>query len=110
MLTLRRNLKKTRKTQHGSKLKSGETELAVTGSAFKILQLMGKAQELLYCTRVFARVKPEGKVRLLWCLCGEFEFLLRLFFIFLIRRIPAFRVSFHVLTCAAITQTTNRSA
>lgn len=64
MLTMRRNLEKHRTSQHGAKLKTGEVELAVTGSAFKILQLMGKAQDLLYYIRVFARVKPEGKVRL----------------------------------------------
>ena len=77
-LTMRRTCQKSRITQHESKLKSGEVELAVTGSAFKILQLMGKAQELLYCSRVFARIKPEGKVSLSRCVCGEFEF--RFFF------------------------------
>lgn len=70
---MRRTRQKCRTTQHESKLKSGEVELAVTGSAFKILQLMGKAQELLYYTRVFARVKPEGKVSSSMCICGEFE-------------------------------------
>jgi len=72
-LTLRHTRQKLRTLQHGSKLKSGEVELAVTGSAFKILQLMGRAPELLYCTRVFARVKPEGKVSLSRCARGEFE-------------------------------------
>lgn len=72
-LIMRRISQKHRTLQHGSKLKSGKVELAITGSAFKILQLMGKAHELLYCTRVFARVKPEGKVSLIRCVCGEFE-------------------------------------
>lgn len=72
-LKLRHTRQKLRTLQHGSKLKSGEVELAVTGSAFKILQLMGRAPELLYCTRVFARVKPEGKVSLSRCARGEFE-------------------------------------
>lgn len=62
ILTVRRNLGKHRITQHDADLKTGAVELAVTGSAFKILQLMGKAQDLLYSMRVFARVKPEGKV------------------------------------------------
>ena len=62
---VRRTFEKQRTTQHEAKLKTGEVELAVTGSAFKILQLMGKAQDLLYYMRVFARVKPEGKVRLI---------------------------------------------
>jgi hypothetical protein len=75
---LRRTHQKHRTSQHESKLKSGEVELAVTGSAFKILQLMGKAQQLLYYTRVFARVKPEGKVRRFGALCGDVE--LHLFF------------------------------
>ena len=97
-LTLSRSCQKRRTTQHESELKSGEVELAVTGSAFKILQLMGKAQKLLYYTRVFARVKPEGKVSLSICICGEFE--LHVFFNL---RIPVFRVFFLSLTCAAST-------
>lgn len=83
-------------TQHGDELKSGEVELAVTGSAFKILQLMGKAQELLYYTRVFARVKPEGKVSLSIDVCGEFE----LHVSFNLRNL--LRVSVPFLTCAAL--------
>ena len=49
--------------QHGADLESGALELAVTGSAFKMLQHAGRAAPLLYNTRIFARVKPEGKVR-----------------------------------------------
>lgn len=72
---MRRILEKQRTSQHEAKLKTGEVELAVTGSAFKILQLMNKAQDLLYYMRIFARVKPEGKVRSIYYeFCGDFRF------------------------------------
>lgn len=57
---------------------------------------MGKAQELLYYTRVFARVKPEGKVSSFGYVCGELE--LHVFFEL---RISMLRASFPFLTCAA---------
>jgi len=47
---------------YGPSLESGSTELAMTGSAFKMLHQTGLAPRLLYFTRVFGRVKPEGKI------------------------------------------------
>ena len=47
---------------YGASLESGSTELAMTGSAFKMLRQTGLAPRLLYFTRVFGRVKPEGKI------------------------------------------------
>ena len=57
--------------QHGADLESGAVELAVTGSAFKILAHAGKIAALLYYIRIFARVKPEGKVRRWVRRCGD---------------------------------------
>lgn len=50
-------------TQHAADLESGALELAVTGSAFKMLARTCRASPLLYYIRIFARTKPEGKVR-----------------------------------------------
>lgn len=50
-------------TQHAADLESGALELAVTGSAFKMLERACRASPLLYFIRIFARTKPEGKVR-----------------------------------------------
>jgi cation-transporting ATPase 13A3/4/5 len=47
---------------YGPELESGAVELAVTGSAFKMLRQAGLVPRLLYHTRVFGRVKPEGKI------------------------------------------------
>lgn len=46
-------------------LASGTVELAVTGSAFKMLRQAGLVPRLLYYIRVFGRVKPEGKIMII---------------------------------------------
>jgi magnesium-transporting ATPase (P-type) len=48
---------------HQKGLENGLTELAVTGKAFNELCRIGRMQELLLYTRIFARFTPEDKVR-----------------------------------------------
>ena len=50
---------------YGPDLESGACELAVTGSAFKMLRQAGLIPRLLYFIRVFGRVKPEGKIMII---------------------------------------------